>query len=898
MGKIYGVAPGTPFIKTLADHLWASAGQDIAFLAKMWIILPTQHGCFSLQKALLELKNPLILSHLMTLAELEKRGNLTHELPPVMSTLEQQGLLIQLLQKSPFGKQTQSLAFLKALASDLMSLLEEAEIAEIDLRTVHTLDTENLSQYWQQTVDFLKIITEHWPKVLASLGKITAAQQQRLIFDGWCQLWQEKPPDFPIIFAGSTGIRPATARLMKIIRHLPQGELILAEFDASSLNLPLPPSHPLYGVKQLLTYLGDKFSQVEVLGTQLYSPFLRSLMQPAGGIPQWEVSALPDVIPLVCSTQTLEARTIAIIAREAQQEQKTVSIITSDLVLTQHIEGELRRWNINPIISYGTPLRQTPIGVFFLLTAEFLQTAKVTTLLALLKHPFCCFPKENMSLWEKELREKAIAVIDVNDIPFWLAPLQNWILQAPSYPASLHAILRHHQALIRLLSGEIDTSDVLLGLYQTLNEAAISFPHLYAYDYVTLLHTLLLEKTIPSTASSHVTILGRLEACLLYSDIIVIAGCNEGNWPPRLSPNPWLTSKQRQQLGLAPLETLIGRAAYDFSMALSAPRVFVTRALSVGGSPTIPSRWFERLQALMSLQPSLPTKQPWVEWAQHLDSPTTFTSLSVPKPCPPVHARPSHISVSGVQRLIGDPYAYYASSILRLRPLACLERSVTAKDWGKLVHKAIHDFTQKNLPPAAPHAAAVLYALGAQAIDLLNPQPTTRYFLLHRWEKLSLWLVEQWRNYPFIAYWSEIKGQATLGNFQLTAIADRLELASDGTLRVIDFKTGAVPSYREVKQGLTPQLPLEGMLVMKGAFVDTLTSNVLTLMYWQLSGYGDTLAEVSELKDPLVLIEEAMIGVEKLLNYFAAPTVPYTAAPEVNFPDYEPLIRRQEWFGK
>jgi ATP-dependent helicase/nuclease subunit B len=689
---------------------------------------------------------------------------------------------------------------------------------------------------------------------------------------------------------------------MKTIRHLRQGELILSGFDAQSLAHPLPPTHPFYAVQQLLGYLGDDPSQVQILGEQKYSPFLRSLMQPAGGIPQWDAPAVPDVIPLVCPTQTLEARTIAIIAREAQQEQKTVCIITSDLILTRQIESELRRWDINPTISYGMPLQQTPAGIFFLLTAELLQTAKVTTLLAILKHPFCCFQKDSVSAWEKKLREKVVSRVDFNDLPVWLAKLRDCFLQAPTYPASLDTILRHHQALMAHLSGgtveEDASTDALSDLQHMINEAAASFPSLSVQDYVSLMQTLLDEKTIPSTTESSVTILGRLEARLLRSDNVIIAGCNEGSWPPRLPSSPWLTSKQRQQLGLPSLESLVGRAAYDFCMALSAKRVFITRALSVEGAPTIPSRWLERLKALMSLRPPSLNVQPWVDWAKNLDHPATVFPLAAPKPCPPVQARPLKTSVSGVQRLTRDPYVYYAASILRLRPLPLLERPLAANDWGTLVHKAIHNFTQMGMSCTAPNAVATLTAIGAQAIESLNPQPATRHFLLQRWDKISLWLIEQWRSQPFVACWSEIEGHQALGAFQLTAIADRLELTHEGNLRVIDFKTGMVPSYRDVKQGLAPQLPLEGLLATEGAFSEVSASDTITLMYWQLSGYGDTVGDISELKEPEVLIEAAAIGTEELLIHFARPTVPYAAAPEVAFPDYEPLVRRQEWFAR
>ena len=44
-------------------------------------------------------------------------------------------------------------------------------------------------------------------------------------------IWAETPPENPILIAGSTGSRGATAELMAAIAHLPQGAVILPGHD-------------------------------------------------------------------------------------------------------------------------------------------------------------------------------------------------------------------------------------------------------------------------------------------------------------------------------------------------------------------------------------------------------------------------------------------------------------------------------------------------------------------------------------------------------------------------------------------------------------------------------------------------------------------------------------------
>ncbi len=54
-------------------------------------------------------------------------------------------------------------------------------------------------------------------------------------------------------------------------------------------------------------------------------------------------------------------------------------------------------------------------------------------------------------------------------------------------------------------------------------------------------------------------------------------------------------------------------------------------------------------------------------------------------------------------------------------------------------------------------------------------------------------------------------------DFTLTARADRLDVAGDGGLAIIDYKTGTPPSPKEVRS-LSPQLPLEALIARAGGF--------------------------------------------------------------------------------
>ena len=52
---------------------------------------------------------------------------------------------------------------------------------------------------------------------------------------------------------------------------------------------------------------------------------------------------------------------------------------------------------------------------------------------------------------------------------------------------------------------------------------------------------------------------------------MIASGLNEGVWPGRPAPDPWLAPRIRSLLGLVGLEQRIGIAAHDLAQAMGHP---------------------------------------------------------------------------------------------------------------------------------------------------------------------------------------------------------------------------------------------------------------------------------------------------------------------------------------
>ena len=118
------------------------------------------------------------------------------------------------------------------LAADLANLIDVIETEEIDLTRLEAIVPEEFAGHWQLTVEFLKIVTEHWPNHLEENGLVSPITRRNMLMALETERLALGSPH-PVIAAGSTGRVPATARLLKTIASLPNGAVVLPGLDLS-----------------------------------------------------------------------------------------------------------------------------------------------------------------------------------------------------------------------------------------------------------------------------------------------------------------------------------------------------------------------------------------------------------------------------------------------------------------------------------------------------------------------------------------------------------------------------------------------------------------------------------------------------------------------------------------
>ncbi len=855
----------------------------------------------------------------------------------------------------------QSAAQALKLARELGRLLDELAIEGVSFDRLAGLVTGNFAEHWRRTLTFLDIVGTAWPAMLAERGQIDAIDRRSRAIRAQAARWQVTPPATPVIAAGSTGSQPATRALLAVIAQLPQGAVVLPgldrEMDEESWH-KLDPSHPQFGLHELLGALGVERAAVpDWLGkgaSNARRVLVAELMRPAETSEAWsrpDPAALDHVARADCATSHQEAVVIALALREALNEpRRTAALITPDRELARRVTAELKRWGIEIDDSAGAPLADTPPATLLrALVAAVDGGFGPVDLLALLKHPLCTLGQPRADLLDvaRRLDRKylrglkpatgldAVRRIIVNqrkdDDPDADAALA-LIDRLDGATSGLAVLMAEGAAPDALLDATIAAAEMLSSadavwrgeageaLAETLARLRGAWrnqPSIEGGEWTGLLVTMLAPATIRPRYGRHprLSIWGPLEARLQCADLLVLGGLNEGSWPPAVETGPWLNRPMRSALGLPQPERRIGLSAHDFVAALSADHVLMTRAEREGGAPTVSSRWLARLDALLGHDPNAAEPPPsyiqrgrrYIDWAEAIDRPVDYKPWPRPAPRPPLAARPTQLSVSSIEQWRRDPYGLYARQILKLRLLDPLEAELGAAERGSALHAALDDFLKRHPSGLLPgDAIRRLEAIGEQHLGELLTAPAERAFWWPRFQRLARWFVSEENNRRAAGVRlldGETGGALEVGPrnhpLTITAIADRIDELGPGVWEVIDYKTGRVPTTRELDALFAPQLLLEAAMAETGGFkkLEGKADEVI-LTYWRANGLGDG-GEIKDIKGAAKLIPAMLALVEKMAERYANASVPYVALPQPefvpHFNDYEHLERVAEW---
>ncbi|WP_028970761.1 PD-(D/E)XK nuclease family protein [Sphingomonas sp. URHD0057] len=949
---VFTIPSHRSFADALAAGLIQRFGKDPLGLAGGRILLPNNRAVRALTEAFVRASGSgLLLPRLIPVGdpELDERigGALDRidegaPVPPSIEPLE------RLLRLGSTIKGEGSANAVR-LATDLARALDALLIEKVEPTRLREAiaESDEVAGHWRKSLEKLQLIYEVWPQLLSDAGAIDLAERRNRQLERVAERWRCDPPSGFTVAAGITTAAPAVANLVARVARMPEGMVVIPGLWLANL-MPdeewdaLGPderghgeeTHPQFHLKLLLDRMGvarGEVRQWRSTGGAASSPTRARAVANAMASPDYShkwgslgpsARRLTGVRLATLPHAAGEAQAIALALREALETPgKTAALVTPDRQLASRVSALLARWGIEADDSAGRPLSKTAPGTLLLgVASAAAENLAPVTLLALAKHPLVGGEGEERLAWLDAVRAVDLKLrgprpaAGLAGLDGKLEEVREWRTVRPRFVA-VDELLKEPMSLAQFSGGLGAAVQAVAGdsawrgpagrmaaelLSEIEASPAAAELIVTADDAVPLLRDLLDARAVRPPYGGHprVFIWGLLEARLQRTDLMVLGGLNEGTWPPLAAPDPWLAPKVRAKLNLPGLEFRIGLAAHDFASALGAPEVLITRSRRDGRSPTVASRLLMRLDALSG---GLPRDVRLERMAQALDDPGSSTPAARPQPSPPPEQRPDRISVTQVDRLKSDPFAFYAQSILKLRRIDPVDADYSAAWKGIAVHAAMQEWLdQDDCNPAK---------LRWRAEALLQDQgihPMLRALWAPRLLEAIDWIAELERENratgrrPLKA---EAAGEAAVAGVIVHGRADRIDRLADGGLAIIDYKTGAPPTQKAVDAGFALQLGLLGLIGRAGGF-EGVSGDPTAFEYWSLARYrgrfGRLMAPDKDMA-PGEFLAHAHANFADAVQKWLTGAEPFTAklnpayAP---YGDYDQLMRLEEWYGR
>jgi ATP-dependent helicase/nuclease subunit B len=862
---------------------------------------------------------------------------------------------------APKGSALLRLAF---ETGQVMDRLLVEEIAPEDLMSERVMDlVGELSEHWVRNLHTFASIQQMWLSELQARDEVDAATRRNMLFRAAAKRLRYNPPETPIVAAGVTSAAPALAEILRSISDLPQGSVVLPDLDlsmpdavweelgsAGSLDTETPfqrddaVTHPQYHLKLLLNRMAVARGEVEHWhraglgkGPPERSHAISSLFLPPEASKAWvdlppEKRRLAGVRMMESASPEEEAQAIALLVREALEvPEKRVAVVTPDRGLAGRVVQHLRRWHIQADDTAGRPLSQTPAGRVLLQLADVAaEEAAPVPLLALLTHPLVR-RDEGREDWLKAARALELALRGPRPAP-GLAYVRSYAVRAgqSDWWQEAEAVL----APLLDISGAIPLGDAL-DMLATAGEALcgqglwaqedgrtlarfVENLRLHARstgleieidDLPSALRDAMDREAVRPPYGGHprVAIYGLLESRMTRADLVICAGLNEGTWPARPSTDPVLAPAILRALGVPGADFRIGLAAHDLAGALGAPEVVLSRAQRDVSGPVIASRFWLRVQALLGqdLLKRYVDDGP-VLLARAVDKGRPVPPHPRPDPKPSPQQRREDLSVTALDRLRSDPYQFYASKILRLRELDLLDAEPSPAWQGTLVHAILESWHKGE---------GSMEELAARHLMEMHAHPLMRALWRPRLMKALEWVEQEVRKAPDRKpILIEEEGQLTFKGVTIKGKADRIDQMPDGTLAIVDYKTGAPPTGKEVESGFAMQLGTLGLMAQQGAF-GGIAADPTAFEYWSLGkakerdhptgfGYISTPLKTGSKKtgvESTDFLPEAERFLSDAVNRWILGDEGFTArlnpAAKV-YAEYDQLMRLDEWMGR
>ncbi|MBA8666638.1 PD-(D/E)XK nuclease family protein [Holosporaceae bacterium 'Namur'] len=884
---------GFPFSEDVLDYLAKDIStkfNDIYIANKVVVVLPSRRAVRNLKSKLLSLSHDKIcfLPQIITFSDIPNNlilfnsvcDNLDMRLPEVIDSFSLDMIVLEIIEE------------IKSLYPNFTTFRDKKISTYIKKFFIKFFTYNQYSSSIKIDNPDYEIFTyllNTFNEKLKSLGKVTEQQLRNEAILRLKNTWNTKKAGSYIYSVLPTSNTPYIFDFLKLVAARKNAEIIIGGLE-HPIDLieweSTTEKHANFFIKRFLNHIGLNVDKVNCL-------------------PMSQV-VNNDYRIIEAKNEIEEGRQIALaIVDHLNSDIHNIGIVTENRIVAKLIKENLKRYSLDINDTVARSLIELNEIKFFLLIFELatVNSLNKVALLSFFNHPLTGLntkevedfeinyfrtPKIYNSLFEVlnqiESNEQYLGITQAIKAVLEFKPK---ILSGKNFYSFFSEHLRYFNALVsEEIRNSLPSLDYLTDLKMELKPLTYARKPIKIRLYKELLIKILGEQSYRDEEFiEEVQILTPLEARLQSFDLVIIPSLNEGNFPNITRDWPLIDAALAAQFNFPNYQEPLGFGAHDFNSLISNKRVILSRSLYSQSKETTESRFLSQLKVAASIEQ--------VNYKSAKDS-EIFKYNPSPRanPKPPLSARPKKFSVSSVERLIYNPYVYYAKYILNLTPLDELGATSIKKDFGIYFHKALAEIFEQTLPLSREEFTEDLLSKFKTCTEtsVLNDSNTLQFWL-KRVERIAPWLYDYEKEVlPNLkGSLNEKRKEVNLNIantiISISAIFDRVMLYKDGGIKIIDYKTGYTPLQKEVDKGLSPQFPIENLILREVMNTDDISQE-----YIELRGKKD----IANSKPITVDSKVSRTELIKLITMFLDSNQGYFASIDLEknqrFKEYQHLI--------
>lgn len=373
------------------------------------------------------------------------------------------------------------------------------------------------------------------------------------------------------------------------------------------------------------------------------------------------------------------------------------------------------------------------------------------------------------------------------------------------------------------------------------------------------------------------------ELALSRFDLIILPHFNSDNWSATTTTtHPYLSKEAKQILNINYDEINPQIYSAYFDLLLQNEEVIILNAKKYDRKLSTPCNLFLKLQNVIPASLDVILPLPYVIPAKagiqkHISREPVAGSRDDSRW---IKANstffPNILSVTDIETLIRNPYGFYAKKMLKLCTQDKIWEEPKISDFGNFIHKVLEEYSknydQKNMLDKQQGLLNIGNNILHSTILPTYKKKTWQTKLTLLSKAFVLFDMECRKSCSNIYF--EIKGELNLNiagqAIKIIGIADRIEISKSNRITILDYKTGTIPTKKEIDLGLSPQLIIESLMILENGFnicPSHVSDQDITIAYVKITS-TEPYVQTTEISLSMETLEKHKQGLIRLLEYY------------------------------